>query len=205
MRVEIAGFSPIGSEDRLSFGSDGTVEALVAQLHGGSGQSGISAEGPVPDNLQALIGGPLSASYGAQTSGPHPAPPAALADAFVATCASARQQPAAAPNPCLLQHGQSLTVAPTRAIGTEPFWGARIEGRCVTYSQPENPQGTRVWTRYAETADSQTWIGALNRQPFELRLRRKAACSDGMSDKTYPMSAELLVHGERRQGCAEPL
>jgi uncharacterized membrane protein len=104
-----------------------------------------------------------------------------------------------------MQGSERLQLAPLRAIGTEPFWGARIEGRCVTYSHPENQAGTRVWTRYTPAPNGGTWSGALGGQRFELRTRAAPGCSDGMSDRRYPIAVDLQVGGERRQGCAEPL
>src|SRR5690606_37680344 len=79
-------FRPIGSEERLSFGSGGAVEALVADTRGDRQRGGVSGTGAVPANLGALLAGPVAAVYGAQRSGPHPAPPRALARAFVAGC-----------------------------------------------------------------------------------------------------------------------
>ncbi len=210
--VNVPGFRPIGSEERLSFGSGGAVVALVADPSGDRQRGGVSGTGEVPDNLAALVGGPLSASYGAQVSGPHPAPPRGLSRAFAAACgegvAPARppaSPPAAASNPCLVQGGERLRIANLRAVGTEPFWGARIEGRCVTYSHPEDQAGTRVWTRFTPaTGGGGTWSGALGGRRFELRTRAQPGCSDGMSDKRYPIAVDLLVGGERRIGCAEP-
>ena len=104
-----------------------------------------------------------------------------------------------------MQVGQKLSVQPLRAIGTEPFWAAQIEGRCVTYSHPEDQQGTRVWTRFTATPNGGVWTGSLGGRQFELRTRAAPGCSDGMSDKSYPVAADLLVHGEQRRGCAEPM
>ena len=105
---------------------------------------------------------------------------------------------------CMMQGGQRVSVQRLRAVGTEPFWSARIEGRCVTYSHPDDQAGTRVWTRYTETADGGVWTGALGGRRFELRTRQNPGCSDGMSDKAYPIAVELQVNDERRRGCAEP-
>jgi uncharacterized membrane protein len=103
-----------------------------------------------------------------------------------------------------MQGGEQLTNAPLRAIGTEPFWGANIEGRCVTYSHPDNQSGTRVWTRYAASGSGGgTWTGTLEGKPFVLTTRRQPGCSDGMSDRRYPLAVELTVGGEQRRGCAE--
>jgi len=210
--VNVPGFRPIGSEERLSFGSGGEVVALVADTRGDARRGGVSGTGEVPSNLAVLIGGPLSASYGAQTSGPYPAPPQHLSRAFVAACgdgwAAADQaggRPTGSASACLMQGSERLEVAPLRAVGTEPFWGARIEGRCVTYSHPEDQGGTRIWTRYAETPDGAAWSGTLGGRPFVLRTRAAPGCSDGMSDEIYPIAVDLSVNGERRQGCAKPL
>jgi len=209
--VNVPDFRPIGSEERLSFGSGGDAGALVADTRGDAQRGGVSGIGDVPDNLAALVGGRLSASYGAQTSGPHPAPPQDLSRAFVAACseesAEAAQagRPAGSTSACLMQGRERLSVTPHRAVGTEPFWAARIEGRCVNYSHPDDQDGTRVWTRYAVGPDGDTWSGTLGGQRFVLRTRVEPGCSDGMSDKRYTLAVELMVHGERRRGCAEPI
>ncbi|HEX9947611.1 MAG TPA: hypothetical protein VGA98_08730 [Allosphingosinicella sp.] len=210
--VNVPGFRPIGSEERLSFGGGGDSVALVADTAGDKQRGGVSGFGAAPDNLATLVAGPISASYGAQSSGPHPAPPPALSSAFVAACregAAPAPQPlkpgAAAAGPCLLQDGKPIRVAPVRAIGTEPFWGARVEGRCVTYSHPEDQKGTRIWTRFAPAPGGGSWSGTLGGKRFQLRIRPQPGCSDGMSDRRYPLAADLVVGGERRSGCAEPL
>jgi uncharacterized membrane protein len=204
LKVNVPGFTPIGSEDRLSFGSAGEVEALVADFRGDQQLGGISAEGAVPANLAALMGGPISASYGAQTSGPHSAVPQDIVRSFVAACRSAAL-PDPAVSPCFVQDGEQLAAQTLRAVGTEPFWAAEIEGRCVTYSHPEDQQGTRVWTRFSPTTQGGVWAGALGGRRFELRTNAASGCSDGMSDNSYPLEVELLVHGEERKGCAEPM
>ena len=114
-------------------------------------------------------------------------------------------RPAGPPGACLMQGAERLRATPLRAVGTEPFWSARIEGRCVNFSRPGDERGTRIWTRYTRQPNGGTWSGALGGRPFELRTRAQPGCSDGMSDKRYPLAVELLVHGERRKGCAEPL
>lgn len=207
--VNVAAFRPVGSEERMSFGSGGTAIALVADPAGDRGRGGVSAAGPLPAELRAILAGPISVNYGAQNAGPFAAPPPELAGNFLAGCRGrAAAPPAPAPkaaHPCEMQDGERLSVTPLRAIGTEPFWGARIQGRCVTYSHPEDQQGTRVWTRYAEQPGGGRWTGTLDRRRFELVTRAQPGCSDGMSDRRYPIAVELQVGGERRHGCAEPL
>lgn len=206
--VNVPAFRPIGSEERLSFGGGGEAHALVADPRGDARRGGVTGTGAVPGNLAALISGPISASYGAQSSGPHPAPPPDAAVAFAAGCAEQRAEPLPPQPPqsgaCLTQDGKPVPANRLRAIGTEPFWGARIEGRCVTYSHPEDQQGTRVWARFSGTSTSGTWSGALGGKTFVLRTRPQAGCSDGMSDNRYPIAVTLTVGGEQRTGCATP-
>ena len=105
---------------------------------------------------------------------------------------------------CLIQDGEQLPITPVRAIGTEPFWNAQVEGRCVTYSTPENQKGARIWTRFNPGPDGGVWVGSFEGKPFKLITRLRQGCSDGMSDRSYPLDALLSVRGEERTGCAEP-
>lgn len=211
--VNVPAFEPVGSEERLSFGQGGEVVALVADVRGDSARGGVTGSSAPPDNLAQLLAGPVAASYGSQTSGPHLAPPAALADAFAAACSGEAPaegdegpgEAAAAASPCLMaRDGKAVPSNAIKAIGTEPFWAALVEGRCVTYSHPENQSGTRVWTSFSGTAADGTWTGSLGGQPFVMRTRPQPGCSDGMSDKRYPIAVSLTVGGEQRSGCAEP-
>ena len=103
-------------------------------------------------------------------------------------------------HPCLTQDGKPVTRK-LKALGTEPFWAAEIEGRCVTYRTPEEDK-TRIWTRIAQSPGGTVWNGALDGREFQLTIRPAPGCSDGMSDNSYPMEAVLRVRGETRRGCA---
>lgn len=105
---------------------------------------------------------------------------------------------------CLMQDGEQLRITPVKAIGTEPFWGAKVEGRCVAYSTPEDQDGTRIWSRFNPGPDGGVWVGTFQGKPFKLITRLRPDCSDGMSDRIYPMEALLTVAGEERRGCAAP-
>jgi len=88
-----------------------------------------------------------------------------------------------------------------RFTGTEPFWGGRVSGTELTYSTPENPDGSPIAvTRFAGRGGV-SWSGTWQGQPFRLAVT-EGQCSDGMSDRTYPFTATLAVAGEQRQGCA---
>lgn len=136
---------------------------------------------------------------------PPPAPaapnPAEQADTAEAPPDAPASQPAGA---CRVQDGKPVPENAIRAIGTEPFWGASVHGRCVTYSTPEDQDGTRVWTRFSGSAENGRWAGALGGRPFVMVTRAAPGCSDGMSDNRYPIAVTLTVGGEQRTGCARP-
>jgi uncharacterized membrane protein len=46
-----------------------------------------------------------------------------------------------------------------------------------------------------------SWSGTFKQQPFTLAVT-EGKCSDGMSDRTYPLTATLMVEGQQRDGCA---
>lgn len=134
-----------------------------------------------------------------------PAPSAPDASSESANRIEARPTSAAnATNPCLVQDGEAVPANSIRAIGTEPFWGASVVGRCVTYSHPDDQDGTRIWTRFTGSAENGRWQGTLEGKPFVMVTKPQPGCSDGMSDNRYPIAVELTVSGERRTGCARP-
>lgn len=105
---------------------------------------------------------------------------------------------------CQLQDGKEIAANRLRATGTEPFWSATIDGRCVTYSTPENQEGARVWTKFTGSRDAGQWSGSLGKDRFVLVTRPDATCSDGMSDRNYPIAVTLTIGSDERRGCAAP-
>lgn len=209
LKVNVQSFRPISSEERLTVGSGKSVVTLVAGASGDPLLGAVSGTGEIPTNLAALINGQISVNYGAQNSGPYVSPPEDLAKDFVTACNDQQnsiegtEQAVKAPTACLVQDGKRLAIKARRAVGTEPFWSARIVGRCVHYSHMDDQKGSRVWTRYSRNLKDEVWSGALNGSLFELRLRNEPGCSDGMSDKRYPSSVALKLGTELRRGCAE--
>jgi len=103
--------------------------------------------------------------------------------------------------PCLIQGDAPITDR-LKAVGTEPFWATDVQGRCVTYSTPEDRAGTRIWTQVHSEGDGRIWEGAFGSRQFKLFVKPVAECSDGMSDRHYPLEAVLRVNGQTRRGCA---
>lgn len=86
LRIVVPGFQPIGSEDRLTIGTEGEAFALVADL--AAPGPGVTASGaPDPDLLNRLARGEaLFAMYGQQSAGPLAAASPAGLQALVSAC-----------------------------------------------------------------------------------------------------------------------
>ena len=109
------------------------------------------------------------------------------------------EAPAGQPAPVL---GGVDLAKPVRALGTEPFWGVELTGTEMVYTAAEPPeqrapqpnpvvQGTTA-TYEAETADG---------TPLRVTLIA-TECSDGMSDRTWPLTAMVKVGDQDLTGCA---
>ncbi len=87
--VSAPGLKPIGSEDRFSLGLGEEPVTLVADPTR-QGKGGVTAEGAVPAGFDELLeeAKQVSALYGSQRIGPHPAPIEALKEALAKACAS---------------------------------------------------------------------------------------------------------------------
>lgn len=91
-----------------------------------------------------------------------------------------------------------------QAIGTEPFWGIRIEGDALLWTDPAHPEGKRFVATLSRDAQVLRWQGKLDGQPATLELWG-ATCSDGMSDGTYTHTVRWTWDGTPRHGCAREL
>lgn len=85
--------------------------------------------------------------------------------------------------------------------GTEPFWGGTVTGGQLVYTTPENPDGTIVAVKRFAGRGGLSLSGELDARRLDLTVT-PGECSDGMSDRTYPFVATLLLGDETRSGCA---
>lgn len=88
------------------------------------------------------------------------------------------------------------------ALGTEPFWNLTIRGTTFVLTAPDQKDqtftapgatirpGQAAWT--AKGADGEVLAATIF----------VSDCSDGMSDRRYPMTAEVVVGGQTLRGCA---
>lgn len=130
----------------------------------------------------------------------------ALLSAAVALSLAACSQPAEKAPDAVKAEPRALAGVdldqPVRVLGTEPFWAVEIKPDGLTYSGVDRPeqkaanpgpmlQGTVAsWTTKTEAgADLAVTLTATD-------------CSDGMSDRTYPLTAKVEIGGETLTGCA---
>ncbi len=85
--------------------------------------------------------------------------------------------------------------------GTEPFWGGQVSGTSLTYTTPENPDGQTITVKRFAGRGGLSFSGTLEGQPVDMAVT-PGECSDGMSDRTYPLVVTLRLRGETRNGCA---
>lgn len=129
-----------------------------------------------------------------------------LSAASAMAALTACSQPAAEKAPAAPAEARTLAGVdldqPLRVLGTEPFWAVEIAPTGLTYSGVDRPeqkaanpgpalQGTvAVWTAETEA-----------KTPLVVTLTA-TDCSDGMSDRTYPLTAKVEIGTETLTGCA---
>jgi len=91
---------------------------------------------------------------------------------------------------------------PLRAVGTEPFWAVEITPQAITYTAPDNPGLTA--TNPGPTIQGTTAVyAAAGADGTALVVTLIATeCSDGMSERVYPLIARVEVGSQTLNGCA---
>ena len=110
-------------------------------------------------------------------------------------------QPAPAPEAAAVLAGVDL-ARPVRVLGTEPFWGIDITHDALVYTrvdQAEQRAPNRGVTVQGTVATFTTTTN-LN-EPLNVALMA-TECSDGMSDRTYPLTARVEIGDQTLNGCA---
>lgn len=128
---------------------------------------------------------------------------AALALLLLCACQprgpSKAAEPPAAAAPTVMDISKPIT-----ARGTEPFWALTIDGKAFRLIRPDVPDLIAEAPGAAISNGRAIWIAkAADGQQMTVTLY-VSACSDGMSDINYPMSAEVVLLNEAYRGCAGP-
>jgi uncharacterized membrane protein len=126
--------------------------------------------------------------------------PATAPEPVVATPAPAVGTPGPAPGPALLDPAFAVDLD---ARGTEPFWAVEIRAGTLTLKRPDQADVTVEHAGATSVNGAAAWASGSGAAGMKVTLR-KAACSDGMSDRAYPMTAEVSLGAETLKGCAAP-
>ncbi|GAA0639909.1 COG3650 family protein [Brevundimonas lenta] len=116
--------------------------------------------------------------------------------AALSACASAA--PPTAPSPVLA--GVNLDQ-PVRALGTEPFWSLEAHGEALVFTGVDRPEQHIIARREVQN-DAVVYRGTTTGGLDLMMKLNTADCSDGMSDRIYPLTARVEFAGERLTGCA---
>ena len=129
--------------------------------------------------------------------------PAAESSATPATSeASATATPALAPSSQAPATAAGLELPDQfTALGTEPFWAAKVAGGRLTYMTPEDQAGQTIAVVREDGAELVELRGTLAGKPLALTIT-KGPCSDGMSDVVYRWSVERRLGDDVQRGCA---
>ena len=84
-----------------------------------------------------------------------------------------------------------------RAIGTEPFWDLTIDPQQMIFTN----RGTNARVAQPTPPVIVGFAGEIYQTPRIHVNIVHAACSDGMSDRTYRDKVQVDVDGERFNGC----
>lgn len=128
---------------------------------------------------------------------------AALAVLVLAACSPAEEpaSPPEVPEPAPVLGGVDLGQ-PIRALGTEPFWSVELTGTEMVYTSPEPPGQSAPQPEPLVQGTTATWE-AVTAEGTAFRVALVATeCSDGMSDRTYPLTAMVRLGDLELTGCA---
>lgn len=98
------------------------------------------------------------------------------------------------------QEGEPLLAY--RVVGTEPFWGIRVDGNALHFTIMEDQVGKHLTGTHTLREDGIRYTGSDGGTAFELDIVR-GQCSDGMSDTVYAFKARFRYGTTDYSGCAE--
>lgn len=120
---------------------------------------------------------------------------------------AACSEPASAPEPIettpevrpAMLGGVNLSE-PVRALGTEPFWSVEIGPDQMAYDRAGVVTATRAAHSGPQVQGTMaTWRANDGSMTVTLMATE---CSDGMSDRTYPLTARVQIGQDTLNGCA---
>ena len=105
------------------------------------------------------------------------------------------------PEPTMSLGGVDI-AGDVRLTGTEPFWGIDLTGTEMVYGGVDRPEQRAPRPEPVIQGTMATWTTETSEgNPLVVNLM-ETECSDGMSDRTYPLTARVEIGGEVLSGCA---
>lgn len=130
---------------------------------------------------------------------------ASMAGLLVAACGSDESAPKGSADPAVqqpLKIGEVSLSGTVRALGNEPFWHVELAPAGITYSRMGEEPLTGPATDPTVTGNMAVWQTTLPDQTALSVTLTGTDCSDGMSDRVYPLAAQVKVGDETLEGCA---
>lgn len=126
----------------------------------------------------------------------------AVASVLAACSQGADEAPAPAdPAPAAVLGGVDLNQ-PLRAVGTEPFWGLDITPQTLSWSGVDQPVQTASNPGPAVQGTTASYRTETSTGTLLVLTLIATECSDGMSDRTYPLTARVELGEQSFNGCA---
>jgi uncharacterized membrane protein len=92
---------------------------------------------------------------------------------------------------------------PVRALGTEPFWGVDIADGALTLTGVDRPEQRFAAGAPELVGTTAVWRGEAADGAAATLTLIATECSDGMSDRVYPLTARFEAGETELAGCAE--
>jgi uncharacterized membrane protein len=135
-----------------------------------------------------------------------------LAVLALVACAKEPERPAAAPRPpSKVETGSVGEPVPLsgvdlrgdiNAVGTEPFWAVEIRKDHLKVTGVDMPERTAPNRGVRLRGPTASWTSTTDTGEALSVILAEGQCSDGMSDRVYPLSALVTVGDQRFTGCA---
>ena len=129
---------------------------------------------------------------------------APLAVLTLAACSQGETPDQPAPEPAEPETvlGEVNLEEPLRALGTEPFWAVTIDENGLVYSGVDRPEERAPNAGPQMAGTTAMWSGQTDQGRVLGVTLIETPCSDGMSDRTYPLTARVEIGDEVLNGCA---
>ena len=131
----------------------------------------------------------------------------ALAAALSGCSASSDKtdEPAATAPPTPVVIGNIDLVQPLRVLGTEPFWAIDVAHETLVLTRPGVADVTAPTSDPVVTGTTAVYSGTTNTGQTLVMTLIATECSDGMSDRIYPLTAKVELGEETLNGCGNTI